>query len=196
VGSPSPEGGSCHCRKNGVEKQLPLDLTGKFSVFEREKITLAVGDRIRFTKNVKHRGQKFLNNELRTMVCIDDGKIMFDKGEIVRNGAALHLDQGIAVTSHASQVKTVDQVIASVPVRAFGQANEAQFYVSMSRARFAMHVFADSKVALRDAVSRPSKRLSSWELLNLAEKDRALKVELDRQRAKEQTGQPEKAYER
>jgi hypothetical protein len=89
------------------------------------------------------------------VVSIDDGKIIFDKGEIVRTGAALHLDQGIAVTSHASQAKTVDQVIASVPVRAFSQANEAQFYVSMSRARCAMHVFTDSKVALRDAVTRP-----------------------------------------
>ena len=107
------------------------------------------------------------------MVSIDEGKIIFDKGEIVRNGAPLHLDQGIAVTSHASQAKTVDQVIVSVPVRAFSQANEAQFYVSMSRARFAMHVFTDSKVALRDAVTLPSKRLSSWELLNRAEKERA-----------------------
>jgi hypothetical protein len=92
---------------------------------------------------------------------IDEGKIIFDKGELVRDGAALHLDQGIAVTSHASQAKTVDQVIASVPVLEFSQANEAQFYVSMSRARWAMHVFTDSKVALRDAVTRPIKRLSS-----------------------------------
>jgi hypothetical protein len=68
------------------------------------------------------------------VVSIDEGKIIFDRGEIVRNGAALHLDQGIAVTSHASQAKTLDQVIASVPVRAFSQANEAQFYVSTSRA--------------------------------------------------------------
>ena len=43
------------------------------------------------------------------MVCIDEGKIIFDKGEIVRNRAALHLDQGVAITSHASQAKTVDQ---------------------------------------------------------------------------------------
>jgi len=182
--------------KDGVEKQLPLDQTRKFSVFEREKICIAIGDRIRFTKNVKHREQKLLNNELRTVVSIDDGKIIFDKGEIFRDGAALHLDQGIAVTSHASQAKTVDQVIVSVPVRAFSQANEAQFYVSMSRARFAMHVFTDSKVALRDAVTRPSKRLSSWELLDLAEKDRVLKAELDWRRPKEQTGQREEAYER
>jgi plastocyanin len=103
--------------KDGVEKQLPLDQTRKFSVFEPEKICIAIGDRIRFTKNVKHRGHKFLNNELRTVVGIDEGKIIFDKGEIVRNGAPLPLDQGIAVTSHARQAKTVEQVIVSVPVR-------------------------------------------------------------------------------
>jgi hypothetical protein len=57
-----------------------------------------------------------------------------------------------------------------------------------------MHVFSDSKVALRDAVTRPSKRLSSWELLDGAEKDRALEAELDRQRAKEQKEQQEITY--
>jgi hypothetical protein len=46
------------------------------------------------------------------VVDIDDRKIIFDKGEIVRNGAALHIDHGIAVTSHASQVKTVDQALS------------------------------------------------------------------------------------
>jgi hypothetical protein len=164
-------------------------------VFEREKITQSIGDRVRFTKNVKHHGQKFLNNELRTLVSIDDGKIVFDKGEIVRNGAALHLDQGIAVTSHASQAKTVDQVLASVPVRAFSQADEAQFYVSMSRARWAMHVFTDSKVALRDAVIRPSRRLSTWELFDLANQNRTLKAELTRQGPEPKKQQQEIAYE-
>jgi conjugative relaxase-like TrwC/TraI family protein len=190
------EEGAVIVGKGGVEKQLPLDQAQKFSVFEREKITLSVGDRIRFTKNVKDRGHKFLNNELRTVVGIDEDKIIFDKGEILCNGAALHIDQGIAVTSHASQAKTVDQVIVSVPVRSFSQANEAQFYVSMSRARWAMHVFTDSKVALRDAVTRPNKRLSAWELLAGAEKDRAFKAELDRQRAKSQEEHQERTYER
>ena len=92
--------------KHGVEKQLLLDETRKFNVFKRERIALSIGDRIRFTKNVKHQGQKSLNNELRTVVSIDEGEIKIDKGEIVRDGAALHVDQGIAVTSHASQAKT------------------------------------------------------------------------------------------
>jgi hypothetical protein len=59
-----------------------------------------------------------------------------------------------------------------------------------------MHVFTDSKVALRDAVTRPSKRLSSWELVDEVNKDSALKAELDRQRAKAQKQQQEIAYER
>jgi hypothetical protein len=119
--------------------------TWKFSVFEQQKITLSIGDRIRFTKNVKGRGHKFLNNELRTVMDIEDGKIVFDKGGIIRNGTALHLDQGIAVTTHASQAKSVHQVIVNVPVRSFSQANEAQFYVSMSRARWAMHVLLTTR---------------------------------------------------
>jgi hypothetical protein len=37
----------------------------------------------------------------------------------------------------------------------------------MSRARWDRHLFTDSKVALRDAVARPSQRLSAWKLPDL-----------------------------
>ena len=53
---------------------MPLEQAQKFSVFEREKITLSIGDLIRFTKSVKHRRHKFPNNELRTVAGIDEGK--------------------------------------------------------------------------------------------------------------------------
>jgi len=76
------EEGAVIVGKDGFEKQLPLERARNFSVFEREKITLSIGDRIRFTKNVKHRGQKFLNNDLRTVVSIDEAKIIFDKGRL------------------------------------------------------------------------------------------------------------------
>ena len=97
-----------------------------------------------------------------------------DAGEVGARGA-LHLDQGIVVTSHASQGKTVAQVIVSVPVESFSQANKAQFYVSMSRARKAMHLFTDCKVALREAVTRKSARLSPWELIAGGKWDRTQK---------------------
>jgi hypothetical protein len=59
-----------------------------------------------------------------------------------------------------------------------------------------MHVFTDSKVALRDAVTRPSKRLSSWELLDLSKQNRTLKAELARQWTEPKKQQQEVAYER
>jgi hypothetical protein len=101
---------------------------------------------------------------LHTVTAVEAGKVTLDSGELGNRGA-LHLDQGIVVTSHASQGKTVAQVIVSVPVESLSQANEAQFYVSMSRARKAMHLFTDSKVTLRAAATRKSARLSPWELI-------------------------------
>jgi hypothetical protein len=148
----------------GRRKALSLLQAGKFSLFRAESISLSVGDQVRITKNFQSRGCKIRNNELRTVTGLGEGRLSLDKGEIVPRGG-LHIDQGLALTSHAAQGKTVDQVIVSVPIESFSQANEAQFYVSMSRAREAMHLFTDSKAALREAVARPSSRLSPLELI-------------------------------
>jgi len=98
------------------------------------------------------------------VAAADGSKIAFEDGRTLGLGM-LHIDQGLVVTSHASQGKTVDQVIASVPVNAFSQVNSAMFCVGMSRARWAMHLFTDRKEALREAVCRPSDRLSPSELM-------------------------------
>jgi hypothetical protein len=100
------------------------------------------------------------------VTAIDRDSITVGDGWVINRSKSLYLDQGLAVTSHASQGKTVDQIIVSVPVAAFSQANEAQFYVSMSRARHAMHLYTDSKAALTEAVIRPSERLSPLEFLS------------------------------
>src|SRR6202795_2442113 len=76
----------------------------------------------------------------------------------------LHVDQGVAATRPATQGKTVDYVIVSAPVAAFAQVSQAQLYVSMSRARRSMHLLTDCKEALREAVCRPSERISALEL--------------------------------
>jgi hypothetical protein len=59
-----------------------------------------------------------------------------------------------------------------------------------------MYVFTDSKVALREAVARPSKRLSSWEVFDGAAKERALKAGLHRHEAKGRAEQQTRVYER
>jgi ATP-dependent exoDNAse (exonuclease V) alpha subunit len=167
------EAGQVMIGRAGQERLLPLSSAAKFNLCEREKIEVAPGDRIRVSKNFQSAGRRFRNNELLTVTGIEDGKITVEAGEIISRGA-LHIDQGVCVTSHASQGKTVDQVIVSVPVRSFTHANDAQFYASMSRARHAMYLFTDSKAALREAVCRPSERLSPWELLEGNRREKAL----------------------
>ena len=149
--------------KAGEEKLLPLDQANTFDLYVTEQISLAAGDAMRITKNFRAGGSKLRNNELCTVKAIDGEKTLSDD-RVIDSQKALHLDQGIAVTSHASQGKTVDQVIVSAPVPAFSQVNSAQFYVSMSRARPAMHLFTDSIAALREAVCRQSERRSPLEL--------------------------------
>ena len=59
----------------------------------------------------------------------------------------------------------MDQVLLSVPIRTFSQVNEAQWYVSLSRARAVMQVFTDSLGALKEAVLRRGTRISAHELV-------------------------------
>ncbi|MFY9984531.1 MAG: MobF family relaxase [Chthoniobacterales bacterium] len=154
--------------RNGVEKELPLPQSKNFSAYSIETLALSVGDRVRITKNFVVRdlegNRRCRNNDVHTVTAIDQDGICLDNGVSLRKGL-WHLDQGLVVTSHAAQGKTVDQVLLSVPIRAFSQVNEAQWYVSLSRARSAMYVFTDSLGALKEAVMRPSTRLSAHELV-------------------------------
>jgi hypothetical protein len=162
------EGERVVLERNGAEKELPLSAVRNFSVYQVEQLALSVGDQVRVTKNfVVHDldgKRRCRNNELHAVAALDETGVRLSNGVRLPRGL-WHIDQGIVVTSHAAQGKTVDQVIASVPITAFGQANEAQFYVTMSRARKAMYLFTDSKTALKEAVMRTSERVSAYELL-------------------------------
>jgi hypothetical protein len=73
------------------------------------------------------------------------------------------IDQGVCITSQASQCHTVDQVVV-LP----DGADAKSWYVSLSRAREAMHVYnvyTRNKTALRQSVMQPEERKSVWELL-------------------------------
>jgi hypothetical protein len=157
--------------RGGEKRALPLTQASKFELYRPEKIQLAVGDQIRVTKNFKIGDTWFINNEAAKVAAIDGVTMTLEDGRTL-GLAMLHIDQGLVVTSHAAQGRTVDQVIGSVPVNAFSQVNEAQFYVTMSRARAAMHLFTDCNAALREAVCKPSQRLSPYEILLEQEKER------------------------
>lgn len=183
----APTGGVL-IEREGHRRFLPLEQAGKFNVYKACTLQVAVGDRLRMTKNFRSAGKSFRNNQSQQVTAISEtGLITFDGGHQldVAGGRLVHVDQGIAVTSYAAQGKTVDQVIVSAPVEAFSQVSQAQFYVSMSRARYSMHLFTDSAAALREAVCRPSKRLSPLEVMHARDQDLALHAELYRQSDRE-----------
>jgi hypothetical protein len=101
----------------------------------------------------------FKNNDIAQVREVTDTELVLHDGRRMRcNGA--RIDQGICITSHASQCRTVDQVV----VLADG-ADAKGRYVSLSRARDAMHVYTRNKPALRQSVMRPGDRKSLWEFV-------------------------------
>jgi hypothetical protein len=149
--------------RNGIQKRLPIERVSAFEVYRQESLAVAIGDTIRVTKNFK----EFKNNSLYKVTGISADSIELD-GRSVPKGM-VHIDQGVAVTSHAAQGKTVDQVLVSASIESFSQVNAKQFYVSMSRARESMQLFTDSTHALREAVLRDGSRKSVFDYEQAAE---------------------------
>jgi AAA domain-containing protein len=154
--------------RHGFRRSLSASRASSFSVFVKEEIAVAVGDTVRVTKtHPSLEGRDLINNELLKVIAIRDGLIRFDNGASLGTHELGHIDQGHVVTSHASQGKTVDQVLISTPVNSFDLVNTIMFYVSVSRGRDQARVFTDSKGALLEAIENNlGTRLGASELLN------------------------------
>ena len=72
---------------------------------------------------------------------------------------------GYAVTSHAAQGKTVDEVLLVASSRSLPAINQEQFYVSISRGRERCQIFTDDSDLLRSQVTRSSARLAAIEAM-------------------------------
>ncbi len=161
-------GKALHVRStvDGREKLLPLKQAPNYEVYRKEDRMLAVGDRVRFTKN--HRSfdnHRIDNGTIRTIREFDkDGRIVLDNGWVIGKEHG-HLTPGYVVTSHASQSKTVDHVIIAQGAESFAASDMMQFYVSVSRGVFKVSVYTDEKDALIKAVDRTRERMSGVEFL-------------------------------
>jgi ATP-dependent exoDNAse (exonuclease V) alpha subunit len=114
---------------------------------------LSVGDIVRVTKNhLSSDGVTLLNNWRLGIESITENELLLTNGAKVDLRRPLHLDQGYAVTSHSSQGQTVDQVLVAAPVRSMDFVSAIMFYVGVSRARYQVQVFTDSRAALLEAV--------------------------------------------
>jgi ATP-dependent exoDNAse (exonuclease V) alpha subunit len=90
----------------------------------------------------------FKNNDIVEVREVTDTELVLNDGRRMRRDGA-RIDQGVCITSHASQCRTVDQVVV-LPDGADAKA----WYVSLSRARDSMHVYTRDKAALRQSRNR------------------------------------------
>jgi len=144
---------------NGQFRQFKPSAKGKWDVLVSSTMQVSVGDQIRVTAGFREGKNVFKNNDVAQVREITDAELVLHDGRRMRRDGA-RIDQGICITSHASQCRTVGQVVV-LP----DGADAKGWYVSLSRARDSMHVYTRDKVALRQSVMHPGERKSVWELI-------------------------------
>ncbi len=152
--------------RNGKTRQFKPNAKGKWDVLVSSTMQVSVGDQIRVTGGFREGKNVFKNNDVAQVREITNTELILLDGRRMRRDGA-RIDQGVCITSHASQCRTVDQVVA-LP----DGADAKGWYVSLSRARNAMHVYTRNKTALRQSVMHPGERKSVWELLHAEPKSK------------------------
>jgi hypothetical protein len=149
-------------RADGSESIFPLGQGCRlFDVGEKRKLKVAAGDKLLLQSNWR---KKFVNGELVEVRAIQGDSVVLADGRVIPENYRT-FTHGYAVTSHAAQGKTVDEVLVVASSRSLPAINQQQFYVSISRGREACRVFTDDAEMLRSHVTRSSARLAAVEVV-------------------------------
>jgi conjugative relaxase-like TrwC/TraI family protein len=147
-------------RADGSENSFQLGRGfASFDVGEKRKLKVAAGDKLLLQANWQ---KKFVNGELVEVKAIQGDSVVLADGRVIPAGYRT-FTHGYAVTSHAAQGKTVDEVLVVASSRSLPAINQEQFYVSISRGRERCQVFTDDAESLHSHVTHSSTRLAAIE---------------------------------
>ncbi|HLH54019.1 MAG TPA: MobF family relaxase [Verrucomicrobiae bacterium] len=150
-------------RKDGLTMPLNPALLAKcVDTGESRMLKVAVGDKLLLQANAVAGRQRFINGEVVQVKAIQAGDILLTDGRVIPEHYRT-FTLGYAVTSHAAQGKTVDEVLVVASSRSLPAINQQQFYVSISRGRECCQVFTDDKDLLRSHVTDSSTRVAAVE---------------------------------
>jgi conjugative relaxase-like TrwC/TraI family protein len=149
-------------RADGSENLFPLGAGIACDVGEKRKLKVAAGDKLLLQANTA--GKRFINGELVEVRAIQGDSVLLADGRVIPADYRT-FTHGYAITSHAAQGKTVDEVLLVASSRSLPAINQEQFYVSISRGRERCHVFTDDSELLRSHVTRSSARLAAVEAM-------------------------------
>jgi hypothetical protein len=148
--------------KNGRRSTFSYRRVDRVSIATESEMEVAAGDRLQLKFNGRTQdGQRIANGELVTVRQVKgDGSLEVETDTGTAKTLAPHqrlFRRGYAVTSYASQGKTVDTVLmADSACRAATNGN--QWYVAISRGRKRVTVFTESKAELRANIARSGDR--------------------------------------
>jgi conjugative relaxase-like TrwC/TraI family protein len=152
-------------RSDGSENLFQLGqgsaLCACFDVGEQRKLKVAAGDKLLLQSNWQ---KKFVNGELVEVKAVQGDCVLLADGRVIP-AEYRTFTHGYAVTSHAAQGKTVDEVLLVASSRSLPAINQEQFYVSISRGRERCQVFTDDAEMLRSHVTHSSARLAAVEAM-------------------------------
>ena len=142
--------------------EVPIDSPRSFDVYRWDDARFAAGDMIRITK--QNRSKKLYNGSLLRLDGFDsDGNLQLSNGQKVDPDWG-HIDNGITVTSHASQGKTYKRVLVAQSSMSFPASTPEQMYVTASRGVERVDIFTDDIEGLRNAIKKSRPNLMASEL--------------------------------
>ena len=138
----------------------------RLELYETRPIVLRAGDQVRWTRNDAARG--LINGERAEVLSVGPVNVRIetqDGREIsMRHDDPLlhHLDHAWSSTVHAAQGLTCDRVIAVLDTDRGAPADQAMFYVELTRARDNVVLLTDDREALIEALeTSPAEELSA-----------------------------------
>jgi conjugative relaxase-like TrwC/TraI family protein len=146
---------------DGTETFFPLGQGIACDVGEKRKLKVSAGDKLLLQANWQ---KKFVNGELVEVLAIQGDSVVLADGRVI-SADYRTFTYGYAVTSHAAQGKTVDEVLLVASSRSLPAINQEQFYVSISRGRERCQIFTDDSDLLRSHVTHSSARLAAVEAM-------------------------------
>jgi conjugative relaxase-like TrwC/TraI family protein len=146
---------------DGSENIFPLGAGIACDVGEKRKLKVAAGDKLLLQSNWQ---KKFVNGELVEVKALQGDSVLLADGRVIPADYRT-FTHGYAVTSHAAQGKTVDEVLVVASSRSLPAVSQEQFYVSISRGRERCQIFTDDSDLLRSHVTHSSARLAAVEAM-------------------------------
>ena len=154
--------------KDGRTATISYRYADRLAIVETVSMPVTKGDRLQLKFNGRSvEGHTLANGELVTVQSLlRDGALVVtnDSGVTKTLSATQRLfNRGYAVTSYASQGKTVDRVLISDSANP-AATNLNQWYVAISRGRKSATIFTSDKTQLRTAVTQSGNRELAIEL--------------------------------